>query len=565
MRKRTFKFKIIIPTIVIIIALVVIINIFLSIRFSSMGNTLVNEKLFAITNSLQLYLEESMANSRVAAVSLALDVDAVKAVRDQDREALLQLFTARLDIYRIAYFTITDSSGRVLARTHEPECFGDSVLFQQNVKDALAGTVSSYFESGANERVSVITGAPVYDSDGALLGAVSAGVRFDLSSEADKLKNLFGSEVTVFYGDTRIVTTITRAGKSIVGTTLEPDIAEIVIKNKQVYFGDAVILGESYKTYYRPLLNADGEAFATIFLGIPLVELEEETNQSIREGIILGLCGLVISTVLLYLIISSISQPITMLSNEMYHIANGNLNIEINFKNNDEVGDLGKSLMKVAQTIHKLLDDIDRMITEQKKGNVEYCLDSQDFLGDYKTLADNILELAAFGMIDQLTGIPNRRSFDNRLELEWERAARGKQPISMLMLDIDKFKTYNDTFGHQQGDVTLRIISSTIKQTLNRSIDFTARWGGEEFVVLLPDTDADGAFSVAERIRAAIEAAEIPCDDIRGRKATISIGVHTLIPAHDDTAADFITAADNALYRAKETGRNKVVSSGDAD
>ena len=557
--KKTFKFKIIVPTAVVLILLVAVMNVFQFIRFSKMGNTLINEKLYAIVNSLELYLADCEANTKMAATAMAPMPEVIDAILERDNEALLRIFNAGTELYRIAYFTITDKDGNVLVRTYEPESFGDSVSNQRNIKDALEGKSSTYYESGIIVKVSIRSGAPVYDSDGALVGAVSAGVRFDLDSEVNRLKSLFGCEATVFLEDTRIVTTIIRDGHSIVGTTLDPRIAEIVITNKQEYHGDAEILGERYKTFYKPLLNADGDAFATIFLGIPLAELESEMNRSIRDGIVLGLGGLVVATILLYFVISSISHPISKLSVDMHHIANGDLNIEVKIKSDDEVGKLGKSLVRVAGTLHKLLDDIDVMITEHKKGNVDYYLDSDGFMGDYKTLADNILELASFGMRDQLTRLPNRRSFDNRLELEWERAVRGRQSVSFLIMDIDKFKNYNDTFGHQQGDVTLQVVADTIKQSLNRSVDFTARWGGEEFVVLLPDTDANGAFGVAERIRKAVEGADIPCDDERGRKATISIGANTMSPKHEDSVAEFIADADMALYRAKETGRNKVV------
>ena len=564
-QKKTFKFKILIPPAAVIIAVVVIISVFLSLRLSRTGDSLINEKLFAITNSLELHFENSEANTRAAAVSMARDNKVAAAIMESDTDGLLRILAPTLDLYRVTFYVVTDIEGNVLARTHEPGSFGDSLIGMQNVKDALAGKVSTYYEEGVLVKVSVCTGAPVYDDNGAIIGAILAGVRFDLDSEAEKLKKLFGSEVTVFLGDTRIVTTITMDGRSIVGTTLDPRIAEIVIDGKREYFGDAEILGAKYKTFYKPLLNAKNEAFAAIFLGFPLSELIEETNRSIRDGVFLGVGGLIISLTLLYFIISSISQPITKLSNQMHHIANGNLSIDVIIKGNDEVGALGMSLKRVADTLHKLIDDIDMMIVEHKKGNTDYHLDTKEFFGDYKTLADNILELAAFSMKDQLTNMPNRRSFDNRLELEWERAIRKQQHISILMIDIDKFKNYNDKFGHQQGDVTLQTVAGAIKQSLNRSIDFAARWGGEEFAVLLPETDAPGAFHVAERIRKAVEDTVIPCDNEQGRKATISIGVDTMLPTFGSGVEGFIAAADNALYKSKKTGRNKVTAYQDDD
>ncbi|MCL1859880.1 MAG: diguanylate cyclase [Oscillospiraceae bacterium] len=561
MFKKSFKVKIILPTFAVLVALVVVINIFLAFRFLAMREKLIDEKLVANINTLNLFLDESESNSKAAAVSMALNPEVIEAVRERDTYELLRIFNPMQDLYRINYYIIADAEGTVLARTHEPEHSGDSVASQPNIADALNGKVSSYFETGYIVKVSVCAGAPVYDTDGTLIGVISAGIRFDTPDTVQVLKKLLNSEVTVFFGDTRIATTITREGQNLIGTQLDPGIAEIVIKEKQEFTGEAEIFGEKYKVFYKPLLDAQNEVFATFFSGMPEKELIIESNKSIRDGIILGLGGLVVSAMLLFFIVSTISKPITVLTGDMNHIADGDLHVDINIKGEDEVGHLGKSLNKIANILRKLLDDINIMIAEQEKGNTNYVLNTEEFHGDYEKLASNILELAAISMKDQLTGMPNRRSFDNRLEVEWQRALREQESISILMMDIDKFKNYNDTFGHQQGDVTLQTISKTITQSLKRVTDFAARWGGEEFVVLLPNTEKEGAVIVAENIRKAIENELIPCSDERGRKATISIGTNTLIPKPDDKIPEFITAADAALYRAKETGRNKVCHS----
>ena len=562
---KSFRVKIILPTIIVLIALIVTINAFLAVRFSTLSNALLNERLISNTNSLKLYLDESIANTRAAASSMAINADVKNAVKNQDRKELLKLFASVPDLYRISYCAICDDTGTVLARTSESDYFGDSIYDQQNVQDALDHRTSTYFESGSMIKVSVRTGAPVYDIDGAIIGVISAAIRFDTDSQAEALKAIFNSEVTVYLGTERIATTIAQDGNNTIDTMLDPQIAHIVIDNKQEYLGNTEILGKKYKTFYKPLLNAHNETFATIFLGIPEEAAITAINTSIRDGVILGLGGLALSIVLLLFIISTISKPIIVLSNDMNNIANGNLRIDVNVKSKDEVGHLGKSLQKIANILYKLLDDINVMITEHSKGNTDYCLDTGEFHGDFKKLADSVLELSAFGMRDQMTGLPNRRSFDNRLNWEWNRAVRQKTPISILLFDVDKFKNYNDTFGHQQGDVALQTVAKTIKNTLKRSIDFAARWGGEEFIVLLPDTNDAGGVIVADRIRAEIEAVFIPCTDERGNYVTISVGVTTQIPTRGSTVEPAITRADTALYRAKEAGRNRVIYCGEED
>jgi diguanylate cyclase (GGDEF)-like protein len=163
--------------------------------------------------------------------------------------------------------------------------------------------------------------------------------------------------------------------------------------------------------------------------------------------------------------------------------------------------------------------------------------------------------------IDQLTDIPNRRSFDERLLIEWNHAQREQIPVSILILDVDKFKNYNDTYGHQQGDIALQTVAKIISVIPKRSIDFAARWGGEEFVVLLPNTQSAAAVDIAEKIRAAVEKEELPGAGNLITKITVSIGVNTQVPAHTDSINSFISGADKALYTAKETGRNRVIAS----
>ena len=561
-KKKSFKLKIIVPTFIVLIVLVVIINVFLSIRLSNIGNSLINEKLISVKNGLDHYMDESEGKTHVAALTAALYPEVVEAVGNRDTEALISLLSPVCDLYLIDYFTITDSEGTVLARTYEPESFGDSVINQQNVRDSLDGKTSTYLEPGTLIQVSIRSGAPVYGVDGTIIGAISAGIRLDSENKVEDLKELFGSEVTIFRGDTRITSTIVRNGQSIAGTTLDPAIASIVFGEKTEYVGDVDVLGAKYKTYYKPLLDSHDDAFAAIVIGIPLANLTAEAHTSIRDGIILGLGGLAVSIALLYIMISSLSQPITKLSGDMHYIASGNLGIDVTVKGDDEVGNLGESLQKVADTLNKLLNDINKTIEEHEKGNIDYLLDTEAFFGDYKRLADNIVELSATGMRDQLTGISNRRAFDNRLSLEWNRASRNRSPLGILILDVDKFKNYNDTFGHQQGDVALKTVARTIKEALRRPTDFPARWGGEEFVVLLPDTGSNGAAAVAEVIRSAIEAATIPCPDIKGTKITASIGINVQIPTPDSKLEEFVPGADAALYRAKEEGRNRAVLGG---
>ena len=164
-----------------------------------------------------------------------------------------------------------------------------------------------------------------------------------------------------------------------------------------------------------------------------------------------------------------------------------------------------------------------------------------------------------FGFVDMLTNIPNRRQFDHNLQTEWNRAMRENEPVSLLMIDVDHFKLYNDSYGHQQGDIALQTVAKAIAKTLKRKVDVAARWGGEEFAVLLPNTVPEGVMKVAERIRKNVESAVITePDGMSQHNVTISIGVAHVLPSSDIKVAELIRQADEALYKAKDMGRNRV-------
>ncbi len=162
--------------------------------------------------------------------------------------------------------------------------------------------------------------------------------------------------------------------------------------------------------------------------------------------------------------------------------------------------------------------------------------------------------------IDGLTRVPNRRRFDEAYVEERLRAKRAKTPLSVLMIDLDLFKRYNDTYGHLQGDDVLKLVAKTLYRNLQRPGDLLARWGGEEFVALLPDTDQAGAKNVAEKLRAAV--AQLAIEHEASTVApvvTISVGVATSLVAKPKTYDKLLHWADEAVYRAKHLGRNQVV------
>jgi diguanylate cyclase (GGDEF)-like protein len=165
---------------------------------------------------------------------------------------------------------------------------------------------------------------------------------------------------------------------------------------------------------------------------------------------------------------------------------------------------------------------------------------------------------AEMAMRDSLTGVPNRRAFEETLQREWQLARRTQHTISLLLVDIDLFKQYNDHYGHLAGDDCLRQVAGVLQEALRRPTDSLARYGGEEFVLVLPDTPATGAREVAARLCAQINQLSLRHDDSPTRCLTISVGIASMVPDGDSPHDVLISAADRALYTAKRKGRNRV-------
>ncbi|MCY0914643.1 diguanylate cyclase [Massilia antarctica] len=173
-------------------------------------------------------------------------------------------------------------------------------------------------------------------------------------------------------------------------------------------------------------------------------------------------------------------------------------------------------------------------------------------------LAEANIALQKLAALDGLTGIANRRRFDDVIKLEWQRGQREQKPLSVLMCDIDCFKAYNDSFGHLPGDLCLKKTAAVLTEHLKRPADLAARYGGEEFAIILPETDLAGAQVVADAVRGQLERLAMDNPQAPGGIVTMSIGVASVVPSPADTAEQLIARADKALYAAKTAGRNRV-------
>lgn len=176
-----------------------------------------------------------------------------------------------------------------------------------------------------------------------------------------------------------------------------------------------------------------------------------------------------------------------------------------------------------------------------------------------RQLAAANAELGRISMTDPLTGIANRRRFDQQLQQEWTRGLRHGNWVALLMIDVDQFKSFNDTYGHPDGDKCLQAIAIVLEQSLRRPADLAARYGGEEFVAILPDTDQDGALVVANAIREALARLAFPHVHSHTGFVTVSVGAAALLPSPDVSETMLVQLADEVLYQAKKQGRDRIM------
>jgi diguanylate cyclase (GGDEF)-like protein len=201
-----------------------------------------------------------------------------------------------------------------------------------------------------------------------------------------------------------------------------------------------------------------------------------------------------------------------------------------------------------------------RFELEEKNRDLEALSRNLEQANNQLARANRVLESLSY--VDGLTGIPNRRQFREVLDREWRRCGRAGLPLSLVMIDVDEFKRFNDTYGHPAGDACLTRVAAAIVTGLRRGGDFAARYGGEEFAAILPETDRAGAAALAAELRRGVEGLAIPNERASAGVVTVSLGVAAATPDETSAVDALVAAADGALYRAKRRGRNRVEVAG---
>ena len=299
--------------------------------------------------------------------------------------------------------------------------------------------------------------------------------------------------------------------------------------------------------------SLQGEDVITAFAAIPqlgwFVFVEEPLSEAYRplyaqvgRSASLVLIGMLLALVASVVMVKRMTLPLRAIQEGATLFGKGALDHRITVATGDELEALAESFNKMAERLQESYATMEQKVAERTS-----------------ELAESNRKLEHLSATDALTGVANRRRFDAVLAMEWTRATRTGQPLALAMLDIDWFKAYNDHYGHPAGDACLQRVADVISSSICRGTDLVARYGGEEFVFIAPDTNAETALSLAEKLCEEFRSSALPHAHSPFGCVTVSIGVASMIPEIEQNQNILIHAADQAMYRAKQLGRNRVI------
>lgn len=349
-------------------------------------------------------LEESKREMKQQAVLLAANPDVVRAVEAKDTAQVLAVMSRLLKDIPIDSVTVSDEQGVVIARTHEPDKKGDSVAGQANVREALKGNTTAGVEPGTVVKLSARAGAPVRNAAGQIVGVVTPGITLTKNETVDKAKNMYKVDTTIFLGDVRESTTVSKDGKRQTGTKLDPVIAEILLKQGKRYDGAATILGMPYLTSYEPIQAPDGKVIGILFAGKSLTEAHAIRDKMVITVASGALIVLILAFLVTWWLARKITQPLRQLGVGVGAVAGGDLTRSVDVRSADEVGVLAKDFNTMLNHLRELVKHVHDLAQTLAASSEELTASAEQSAEVSQQVAQSITEVAA-GTARQLSAV----------------------------------------------------------------------------------------------------------------------------------------------------------------
>ncbi|MFA6849387.1 MAG: methyl-accepting chemotaxis protein [Selenomonadaceae bacterium] len=410
---------------------------------------------------LEYLLETKKQNALNCAENIAANPNVVRAVSENDSASVLATVTPLIQKTDIDFVTITDSKGTVLARTHDPKKLGDTVKGQANVASALKGTSLAAIESGTAVKLSARAGAPVKDASGNLVGVISAGYDVSNGKIVDLAKEMFHTDMTIFFGDVRLMTTISKDGERIVGTKLNETIANKVLNQGEMYYSKADILGMPYYTSYMPLLGSRQEPIGVLFSGQKLDESIAKRNHIVYLVGIIWLVINILSFFLMKFLSKKLLAPIKIIMGVIQKVAEGDLTKEAEVHSNDEFETLATHFNKMLRSLKDLLvqvheaeekmlssaQDIHLRTSESAKATEQVTGSIMEVAGAaQKQLNSVVVAAKTVGMISGEVAAASLQT-EKVVKVSDQTTAAAKQGSQKIEQALDQMKVIEDAVG----------------------------------------------------------------------------------------------------------------------
>ncbi|MEH1846632.1 MAG: diguanylate cyclase [Nostoc sp.] len=535
------------------------------------------------TNRIDAFIDGNLNAVRVEAIlpGLARYLSLTPKQRDDSPEMQLATETlirlSRKDMVNIFSYALLDLNGKNVLDTYTPDISKDESIqdyFKKPLQTGLSFVSSMKRSPIIPDLVTLFFSSPVRNAKGDILGVLRVSYNATVVQQlVTRETELAGKKNFAILLDENNIYLAHSTAPQLLFKSIVPLHFNVVIKfqkedrllsypvkelatnesklrqaldNKQLYL-IASLSGTGNQVNLIAIARLKSKPWAVLFaqpLAIALAPVEKQ----IRDAMFLFALIAGVVTIIAFFIGQLLTMPIIYLTNIVFKFSAGNLDIRAKISSKDEIGQLAKSFNNMALQLQTSFETLEQRVQQR----------TTELLIAKEKVEDANQKLEQLVNLDGLTQVANRRCFDGQLQAEWKRLAPEQQPLSLILFDVDKFKLYNDYYGHLEGDHCLIRIAQTVQQIVRYPADLVARYGGEEFSVLLPNTELVGAIKVAQRIQQAIHDQAIPhaLSDVKDI-VTVSLGITSLIPTCDIKPDILIVSADKALYNAKQKGRDR--------